>query len=191
MYEVEVKGKLRTSPQDAVRSLRENGFVFEDPQFQNDTIFAGDASDITDWRPGSSVARIRTEGARSIMNVKTYTDVALTKVEHETLVERPEEAAAMLKVLGLKEVVRVQKRRQLGVKDSVTVCVDEVVGLGAFVEFELLYQEPPSASAHEDLYELALGFLPELFERVFAGYDELALAQGKAAEAHSGESLRP
>lgn len=177
MYEVEVKGKLLASAEDAMRRLMRNGFVFEDPVFQDDTIYARDALDIAQWRSGAVVARIRTEGRRSTMNVKIFTEVALTKVEHETMVERPEEASAMLKALGLQEVARVQKRRQPGAKGNVTVCLDEVAGLGAFVEFEIMYQEPPQASAHDDLYELASGLLPGLLDRVFAGYDELALAR--------------
>jgi hypothetical protein len=62
----------------------------------------------------------------------------------------------------------------------VTACVDDVVDLGSFVEFEVLYRDPPSATAHDDLYELAVGLLPGQFDRVFAGYDELALARRQA-----------
>jgi adenylate cyclase class 2 len=121
------------------------------------------------------------------MNVKTYTETPLTKVEHETIVEQPGEAAAILQALGLEEIARIRKWRKLGVKGDVTVCVDEVADLGSFVEFELLYRGPPPTSAQDELHEMALSLLPGAFNRVLSGYDELALAQRKSSSrrAHS------
>jgi adenylate cyclase class 2 len=177
MYEVEVKERLRAGVDIAIRHLIANGFSFGKPLFQHDTVYAREESDITEWRPGVSVARIRTERSRSILNAKTYTKTPLTKIEHETIIEQPEEAAAILKALGLKEITRVEKWRHLGTKDGLTACVDEVVDLGTFVEFELLYREPPPISAQDELHQLAISLLPGIVTRIFAGYDELALAR--------------
>jgi adenylate cyclase class 2 len=190
MFEVEVKGQHRMSADEVARRLTENGFAFNEPLFQDDTVYARQVSDITECHPGASVARIRTEGPRSLMNVKTYTETPLTKIEHETIVAQPMEAAAILEALGLKAIIRIQKWRQLGVKSNVTVCVDEVIDLGSFVEFELLYRDPPPASAQDDLYQMAIGLLPGLI-RVFRGYDELALARQAAHGPHPGELTRP
>lgn len=177
MYEVEVKEQLRVSAEAAVHRLAENGFSFNESLFQDDTVYAREASDIIKWRPGVSVARIRAEGSRSVLNTKTFTEAPLIKIEHETIVGQPEEAAAILNVLGLKEIVRIQKWRHLGTRGGLTVCVDEVVDLGTFVEFEALYREPPPRSAQDELHQLAISLFPGTVTRVFAGYDELALAR--------------
>jgi adenylate cyclase class 2 len=181
MYEVEVKGQLQTSTEAAMKRLKENGFTFKEAQFQDDIIFARRLTDITEPRPGVSIARVRTEDGRSIVTVKTYTETALSKIEHETTVGSREDAAAILRSLGLKEIVRIQKWRKLGNRNNVTVCLDDVIDLGAFVEFELLYREQPTMTAQEELYEMAKHLLAEQFTRVLAGYDELALARKKLA----------
>jgi predicted adenylyl cyclase CyaB len=177
MYEIEVKGQLKITTDAAMEHLKQNDFVFGEAQFQDDIVFARSLTDITEPREGASVARVRTEDGRSTLNVKTYTDTALTKIEHETAVESSDEAVALLESLGLKEIIRIQKWRQIGSCNNLTVCLDNVINLGAFIEFELLHDEHPNMSAQDELYKTAERLLPGQFTRLFAGYDEIALAR--------------
>ncbi|MFC5973139.1 class IV adenylate cyclase [Halomarina salina] len=64
-------------------------------------------------------------------------DASKTRVEHETGVDDGETLADVLDALGFEPAATVEKRREEYTVGEVTVVLDDVTGLGEFVEVEL------------------------------------------------------
>ena len=81
--------------------------------------------------------------------------VSSTRIEYETAVTDGETAGKLLEALGYRPVFTVEKlRREYGM-ENVTLCLDEVAGLGAYLELETLAtSEAERGDAVETLLEL-------------------------------------
>jgi adenylate cyclase class 2 len=88
-------------------------------------------------------------------------EVSKSRREHETAVADGEAMAAALEALGFQPAAVVEKRRERYAVDGLTVVLDEVTGVGQFLEIET--ESEALEAAREDVFELAreLGFDPE------------------------------
>jgi adenylate cyclase class 2 len=79
--------------------------------------------------------------------------------------------------MGYKEAVRINKTRVITHYNGCEICIDEVEGLGSFIEMEKLAKEGDSEKIQEELFEFfkRLGITNE--DRVFWGYDTLMLSR--------------
>ncbi len=161
MLEVEIKASLAgISPEELDVRRRELGFVPGGHLRQIDTYFSGEGRDL---RCSGEALRIRTctsllDGeTRSCLTYKgpKLDPVANTRVEHEIEVSDGETARELLESLGYRPLFTVDKvRREYGLHD-VTLCLDEVEGLGRFLELEALVPEgDPREPAQERLMAL-------------------------------------
>jgi predicted adenylyl cyclase CyaB len=99
-----------------------------------------------------------------------------------TDVERPEELRAVL-AAGLGIRVEVAKRRRLFRWDGVRIHLDNVDGLGAFIEFEAIVGAPEEFSyRHRQVDELKKAFEIREADIVAIGYGELLLAANNPGE---------
>ena len=137
MYEVEVKvradiGRVRTR-------LRELGAAPLGTVTQVDTYF--DAPH-RDFARTDEALRIREEsGADRAETTLTYKgplvdETSKSRAEAETVVEDGDGTRAILDGLGFEPAATVRKDRRRFEYESYTVCLDDVEGLGEFVEVE-------------------------------------------------------
>jgi len=141
MREIEIKVKVNNY-EEVISLLANKGWNPSPAIRQQDIIFVDKEISFSDIRSGTPVTRIRIQDDKDfILNVKVPQSSELDCIEHETKVENIKETLNILSLLGLHEVMRVTKVRQLGTIGNHTVCLDTVENLGCFIEFEILFSE--------------------------------------------------
>lgn len=145
MIEVEVKLPLfRRSIVE--RGLMEQGFQPGDLIRESDVYYT---SDFHDFMKADEALRIReSDNLTQIQSTCTLTfkgpkidTISMTRKELETEVTSPEDCRGILEALGYRPLFPVNKLRQYYVKENVHACVDQVEGLGSFMELEILVEE--------------------------------------------------
>ena len=137
MYEVELK--LRAD-HDAVRErLAAEGADPRGAVVQRDTYYDAPHRDFAATDEALRIRRVE-EGGR-VESRLTYKgplvdDASKTRQEHETSVEDGETLAAALEALGFAPVAEVRKRRERFELGGYAVTLDDVDGVGEFVEVE-------------------------------------------------------
>ena len=92
--------------------------------------------------------------------------ISNTRTEHETAVADGETAKKLLEALGYRPVFTVDKTRYTYRLDDVTLCMDDVVGLGKFLELETL-------AASEACRETSVARLLTLLDRLGVARERL------------------
>lgn len=151
---IEVEVKLPICQRAAIeRGLARLGFVPGDLIKESDTYFT---SDFHDFMRTDEALRIRESenlSRTSASSFLTYKGPKLDKVsntrqELETAVADGDVCRNILLSLGYRELSPVRKLRQYYHRDTLTACVDQVEGLGSFLELEMLVdteEERPQA----------------------------------------------
>ena len=145
MIEVEVKLPLyRRSLTE--KALVEQGFEAGDLIRESDLYFN---SDFHDFIKSDEALRVRTSEnltRRTVDSTLTFKgkkmdSVSMTRRELETRVEDGKATVEIFKALGYTSLFSVNKLRQIYRKDDVTACVDQVEGLGSFLELEIIVED--------------------------------------------------
>lgn len=84
---------------------------------------------------------------KSLMTLKIEKESKLVSDEYEFEVESGKEARKMLSAIGWCEVVTVDKLRAESKIDKYHACIDEVAGLGLFIELEILAENGADAKS--------------------------------------------
>ena len=170
MFEIEVKAKI-SDTKTIIEKLESLGCKLSDPVRQEDEIF-----NISGATPsnlgGGAVMRIRNSNGKYILTAKKDRSGELDCLEQEVEVNDPVEARKMLELLGFAHTVFVNKNRRKGKIGDLEICLDEVEGLGSFIEAEKISDED-GKKVQAELMEflISLGVKPE--DRVFEGYDTM------------------
>jgi adenylate cyclase class 2 len=182
--EIEIKAKL--VDKDAVMAkLQALGCEFSPVKTQDDMVWVENMGDMATFLANKVFLRIRIQnGEKVIMTAKqSKTNLEggaenLVKREHEVVVDSAEEARGILAMLGLKEAVRAVKKRQTAEHNGYEICIDDVEGLGAFIELEKIADEKDAAQIQKEMSDFlqSLGVSPE--DQVHKGYDILMLEKG-------------
>jgi adenylate cyclase class 2 len=143
---------------------------------QSDTYYAHPARD---FAATDEALRLRVVGEHFEITWKGPKVDSTTKTREEVTLPIPDrkDGERFLEALGFRPVGRVEKRRQIWLRDGLTYALDHVVGLGTFVEIEAMAESDASATKArvlEGLQKLGL----EQTER--RSYLELLLAKGAA-----------
>lgn len=103
----------------------------------------------------------------------------LDKLEYELTVDSADAATEMIRALGFVPYSDVTKRRRQGrIDDTTTVCVDEVKGLGLFVELErLVSDDTPYEEIAGELWAVLERLGVDQADEVTRGYDVLLFEQ--------------
>ena len=150
MIEIEAKFKLSANiTRDKLIAVLESQLVVPASiKHQIDTIFLLPEQVDTPIIPGSKIMRIRDildpetgELQRSLITLKVEGPTKLVSDEYEFAVDDGDMARQMLTALGWQEVVTVDKVRLESKTEDYTICVDEVAGLGLFIELEVLAED--------------------------------------------------
>ncbi len=153
--EVEVKFKADESVEEKIKEIAK--FVCE--KFEEDLYFN---SPVRDFRKSDEALRIRRddEGVKITYKGPKIDKETKTREEVEIKVDDYEKAVELLSRLGFVTVRKVAKRRRIYSIEDVTICFDDVEGLGTFVEIEV--KSDDLESAKRKVFEVAkrLGFDP-------------------------------
>ena len=96
---------------------------------------------------------------RSLMTLKIEGQTKLASDEYEFVVSDGNAARQMLTALGWQEIVTVDKVRLESKTEDYTICIDEVAGLGLFIELEILTENDANAG---DIQQQMCNFLKSL-----------------------------
>mgnify|MGYP006782730287 CR=1 FL=1 len=179
MHEIEVKAALRDK-EGVMRALEERGVSFSEPVTEEDVLYALDVSGMEGYNRNRDYLRIRVRGdGQTIFTLKHHPDRHEGRpdsmpLEHETTIGSKEAVEGMLALMGYQEAVRISKTRQKGKFGKREVCVDEVPGLGSFIEIEELGAKEDMARIVEELLE-ELNGLGIAREDMFADRYDIAL----------------
>jgi adenylate cyclase class 2 len=177
--EIEIKAKLKDSA-GVMAKLSAGGCVFSEVKIQDDMVWVQKTGSLEDFLSNSVFLRIRIQdGAKVIMTAKSpkakQGNESLIKKEHEVVVDSADEARNILSMVGLHEAVRVIKKRRTTHYEGYEICIDEVEGLGTFIELEKIAEEKDAERIQKEMLAFldTLGISPE--DRVNKGYDILML----------------
>lgn len=150
MIEVESKFKVLSSiTRDELLTILKDQFIAPiSVKRQIDTVFLLPEQVDAPIVPGSKIMRVRDvlnpetgELQRSLMTLKVEGQTKLASNEYEFVVDDGNTARQMLTALGWQEIVTVDKVRLESKTEDYTICIDEVAGLGLFIELEVLTED--------------------------------------------------
>lgn len=150
MIEVESKFKISgdMTQSDLLAILKDQFIAPISSKRQIDTVFLLPEQVDAPIIPGSKIMRVRDvlnpetdELQRSLMTLKVEGQAKLASDEYEFAVDDGNVARQMLTALGWQEVVTVDKVRLESKTEDYTICIDEVAGLGLFIELEVLTED--------------------------------------------------
>ena len=173
MLEAELKASLGDMSVEALldRALA-RGFAPEGAVRERDVYFNGAGRD---FRRTDEALRLRSvrrlpDGPReSLLTYKgpKLDQVSNARTEYETAVSDGETAEKLLEALGYRPLAVVDKVRRTYRMEDVTLCLDEVEGLGGFLELEILV---PAEEGREE----AVGRLLALLDGLGISRDRLS-----------------
>ena len=175
MKEIEVKAKLKNKDQ-VIKKLTELGCVFEDTITQDDVVYAKNTGSLEIFRANDVFLRIRVKnGSKNIFTLKKRMKNDLDALEYETGIDSKEEMEQALFLMGYQKIVQVIKTRMITHYNGCEICIDEVEGLGSFIEMEKLSEDGDSEKIQDELFAffMTLGIAEE--DRATVGYDILIL----------------
>ena len=150
MIEVESKFKVSSNiTRDELLAILKSQFITSiSSKRQIDTVFLLPEQVDAPIVPGSKIMRVRdvldpetVELRRSLMTLKVEEQTKLASDEYEFAVDDGNAARQMLTALGWQEIVTVDKIRLESKTEDYTICIDEVAGLGLFIELEVLTED--------------------------------------------------
>ena len=150
MIEVESKFKISSdiTRNELLAILKDQLITPISSRRQIDTVFLLPEQVDVPIVPGSKIMRVRDvlnpetdELQRSLMTLKIEGQAKLASDEYEFAVDDGKVARQMLTALGWQEVVTVDKVRLESKTEDYTICIDEVAGLGLFIELEVLTED--------------------------------------------------
>lgn len=150
MIEIESKFKLASdvTRDNLIATLKSQFIAPISSKRQIDTVFLLPEQVDAPIVPGSKIMRVRDvlnpetgELQQSLMTLKVEGQTKLASDEYEFAVDDGNVARQMLAALDWQEVVTVDKVRLESKTEDYTVCIDEVVELGLFIELEVLTED--------------------------------------------------
>ena len=172
MREVEIKVRL-ASVKSFILKLDEKGIKLGEPKKQHDVVFSEPGAVENHFK--ANWLRIRTENDSVVyFTLKKSVEGHLDNIEHEVTVNESAELKNIILCLGYEPYSDLTKvRRKVKIND-IEICLDEVPGLGNFVEAEkLVDHDSDHDSVVSELWQLltSLGLSRE--NEVHEGYDVL------------------
>jgi adenylate cyclase class 2 len=175
---IEIEVKARVGNLDILKQqLSELGCVFSKPVVQDDSIFLANGILFSDIRQGHPVLRIRRSGDKCMLTLKknVSTDHELLKLEEEVVVSDGYRTAEILKHMGYRLILQLQKERCEARYKDMTICLDRVKDLGDFIEVEKLTDTEDMVAVRAGLVDFLHACGIEQSAQVTKGYDTLMM----------------
>lgn len=147
---------------DAGKAIKGLGGIYAGTLHETDTYFN---HPVRDFNVTDEALRIRREGKSAKLTYKGPKLSGRSKTRHEKELVLPDgdSMEEVLLLLGFTKAGVVSKTRELYKLDDVAICLDEVDGLGSFIELEILGTD--KEAGEDKLFELAARFGLERFEK--------------------------
>ena len=172
MREVEVKYRLRDMGALLV-ALKTRGIELGAPVYQDDQAYAPEGWSYGDAKLGVSFVRLRSVDGQHTFTLKRPAENTLSCEEYETVVADREQMHQAIQAMGFYPTVRITKVRRSAAVDGLVLCVDEVHGLGAFLELERMVPDDGSGEVVQDELASFVASLGINAERTGETYDSL------------------
>jgi adenylate cyclase class 2 len=160
MYEVEVKAHLKNR-EAVMKKLTDLGCAFSEEMHQIDDIYDPNTEAIFPPPKGTPVLRIRQQNGKFIFTLKINQSSRQDCIEHELEIGDKEQMEAIIKLLGFKKDVTVEKKRIKTKYKDMEIVLDSVDRLGEFVEAEKIINEP-DAEVRKKIQRELMDFLVEI-----------------------------
>lgn len=180
MENKEIEIQVRIEQVEPLKKFLAEKGRFISRKHQKDRYFSPYHRDFLSVRPIKEWLRLRDEGGMFSLNYKNWHFGVDGKSwhcdEYETAIEDIEKTAMIFKVLNFKPVVVVDKSRENYVFEDYKISLDEISGLGSFVEIE--YGGKEDVDPQEMAYKM-IAFLKSIgcgkIERNNGGYPFMLL----------------
>ncbi len=172
MREVEVKYRVR-DVESLLAALKTRGVELGEPFCQDDQAYAPDGWAYGDDRRGVPFARLRTVDGRHVFTLKRPAENVLSCEEHETAVADRDQMHRAVLAMGFRPTVRIVKMRRTGTLGDLALCVDELDGLGVFLEVERMVPDGVPGEAVQAELSRFVGALGIEAEQTGQTYDVL------------------
>jgi adenylate cyclase class 2 len=175
----EIEVKVRVNDLEAfAQKLEAVGCVVSPKVLQEDIIFAN-YKPFDVFKSGATIARIRKANEKILFTVKKSQSNELDCLEREVEIDNALEMKEAILLMGFYEAVQVQKYRRKTRYLDYEICLDEVEGLGSFVEIEKITENEDAQKVQKELFEILKGFGVRTEDRVERGYDTLVYKKNK------------
>ena len=146
MREIEVK--YRVDDLEALLvALKSRGIELGEPVFQDDQAYAPAGWQFGDSKLGVSFLRLRTVAGRHYFALKQPIANAQACLEYETQVADRDAMHGAALHMGYRPTVRIVKTRRTATLGTCSLCVDDVEGIGGFLELERLATDDAETQA--------------------------------------------
>lgn len=172
MREIEVKYRVNDA-EGLLAALKGRGIELGVPVHQDDQAYAPEGWSYGDSKLGVSFVRLRTVDDVHTFTLKRPAENALSCDEHETAVTDREQMHHAILAMGFYPTVRITKARRTASLDDLSLCVDEVDGIGTFVELERLVTDDVPGEAVQAELAAFVATLSIAAERTEETYDSL------------------
>lgn len=142
--EVEIKVKINNF-EKIKKKLVKLGVEFKKPEIQIDYYYKLAGCKMETQRPGSYILRIREQNKKGWFTIKVLTKTTGVWIEEETEIINSKSAKKILELAGFEKVLTKTKERQTGKLGKINICLDKLKGLGNYVEFEIISNNPEKA----------------------------------------------
>lgn len=171
LMEKEIEVKVRVDAfQDLLKKLAALGCTLTEPIAQDDVIFINYDRPFINFTPRDQFLRIRKSGSKVIFTFKQGEE--MNSIEREFEVSDAKQLEDTLIFLGFRAAVRVRKIRRKTRYMSYEICLDEVEGLGSFIEIEKITDED-ATKVQKEMFDFLLSLGVKEEDRVLNGYDTL------------------
>ena len=158
MREIEVKCRVDDLEALAV-ALKARGIELSEPVYQDDQAYAPDGWQFGDSKLGVSFARLRTVDGMHYFALKQPGENAQACLEYETEVADRAAMHGAILHMGYHPTVRVTKTRRTATLEHCSLCVDDLEGVGAFLELERMVPDDiPAEAIQAELAAFAASF---------------------------------
>lgn len=172
MREVEVKFRVR-DPVALLAALSSRGIELGPPVHQDDQAYAPDGWSYGDNRHGVPFARLRTVDGQHLFTLKRPAENVLSCEERETAIADRDQMHQAIMAMGFRATVRILKVRRTATVGDLVLCVDELEGVGVFIEVErLVPDDVPGEAVQAELARFVSSLEVEA-ERSTQTYDSL------------------
>ncbi len=156
MMEIERKFRLNEEQAKRVAEYLEAQGVAPAVHQQADKIFLYKMDSFKNFTLGDPVMRLRSMDGKTLLTYKRAVNAAGDRVEHELGIDATETMEKILQELGYMLAIRVEKRRVEYKLGDIAACLDDVSGLGMFLELETICSsEDDIPKAQEKIMALA------------------------------------
>lgn len=172
LIEIEARLRLDHGP-SALAALDALGLVLDEGVMQDDQAYAPVGWGYGECRLGITFARLRTAGGQHWFTVKRPITDVRTCIEHQCRVSDREAMHNAILLMGFRPTVRIVKTRRSGRIGELKVCLDDVHGLGLFLEMEALARPGDDLTEVRQSLDALIETLEVPAERCFDTYDAL------------------